>query len=124
MTYFRKRFSIISAIFEALIKPPETVDYPKGALMLPEGFRGALHFDTDQCIGCGLCVRNCPADALHMEKKSRDEYKLIHYPARCAYCGQCEDNCRHVAIYHSNQLVKPTDNPAGLIVVLKEKKEA
>ena len=123
MTRFKKRFSIISAILNAFFRPSETVDYPKGPLSLAEKFRGAIVFDTEKCIGCGLCVRNCPADALHMDKKSRDEYKLIYYPARCAYCGQCEDNCRHGAIYHSNKLVKPTDDPAGLIVVLKDKKE-
>ena len=77
--------------------------------------------DFDKCVGCGLCVRDCPADALQMDKKSREEYKLIYYPARCAYCGQCEDNCRHEAISHSNKLVKPTLNPEGLVVILHEK---
>ncbi len=121
MTEFKKRFSLLSAILDAFFKAPETIDYPFGHLDLAEGFRGAIVFDTDKCTGCGLCVRNCPADALQMDKKSHEEYKLIHYPARCAYCGQCEDNCRHGAIFHSNKLVKPTLNPEGLVVILHEK---
>jgi len=121
VTQFMKRFSLLSAILDAFIKAPETIDYPFGQLDLAEGFRGAIVFDTDKCIGCGLCVLNCPADALQMDKKSREEYKLIHFPARCAYCGQCEDNCRHGAISHSNKLVKPTLNPEGLVVILHEK---
>ena len=121
MTQFKKQFSLLSAILDAFIKPHETVDYPFGHLDLAKGFRGAIVFDTDKCIGCGLCVRDCPADALEMDKKSREEYKLIHYPARCAYCGQCEDNCMHGAISHSNKLVKPTLEPEGSVVILHEK---
>ncbi|MEA3327984.1 MAG: 4Fe-4S binding protein [Chloroflexota bacterium] len=123
MEQLKKRLSLLSAILDAFIQAPETVDYPYGPLELADGFRGAIVFDTEKCIGCGLCVRNCPAEALHFDKKSREEYRLIHYPARCAYCAQCEDDCRHGAIYHSNHLVSPTTNPEGLVVILHEKKK-
>jgi formate hydrogenlyase subunit 6/NADH:ubiquinone oxidoreductase subunit I len=117
----RIRFSLLRAIIDAIIASPDTVDYPFGDINLPEGYRGAIVIDPDKCIGCGLCVRDCPTGALQLEKKSRDEFKLIHYPARCAYCGQCEDSCRHEAIGHSNALVGATSKPRELVVVLKEK---
>lgn len=117
----RKRFSLLHAIIDAVIASPDTVGYPFGELVLPEGYRGAIVIDPDKCIGCGICVRDCPTGALQLEKKSRDEFKLIHYPARCAYCGQCEDSCRHGAIGHSNALVGATTKPRELVVVLKEK---
>jgi formate hydrogenlyase subunit 6/NADH:ubiquinone oxidoreductase subunit I len=79
--------------------------------------------DAEKCTGCGLCVRDCPADGLVLIKESRQEYKLLHYPARCAYCGQCEDSCVRGAISHSNELVEPTDDPEGWIVVLKHQRE-
>jgi NAD(P)H-quinone oxidoreductase subunit I len=117
------RFSLLRAVIDAVLKHPETVDYPFGKLELPQGFRGAIGIEAKKCTGCGLCVRDCPAEALELIKKSREEYKLIHYPARCAYCGQCEDSCRRGAISHSNTLVGSTMNPEGWIVVLNEQEE-
>ena len=123
MAKFKKRFSLFSAIMDAFFAPSETVDYPFSAMELPEGFRGALVVDPEKCSGCGLCVRDCPAEGLELIKKSREEFKLIHYPARCAYCGQCEDSCARGAITHTNQLVPPSRDPSGYVVVLHEKKE-
>ncbi len=123
MGKLKKRFSLFSAIIEAFFSPSETVEYPYCELQLPEGFRGALVVDPDKCTGCGLCVRDCPANGLELIKKSRDEFKLVHHPARCAYCGQCEDSCRRGAISHTNQLVSPVNDPKGYVVVLHEQTE-
>ncbi|HAF49063.1 MAG TPA: 4Fe-4S ferredoxin [Anaerolineaceae bacterium] len=122
MDKIKKRFTLLNAVVEAMIKQPETIKYPFAAMELPEGFRGAIVFDPDKCSGCGLCVRDCPAEALHINKKSREEYTLLHYPARCAYCGQCEDSCRHGAISHSNKLVGATTHKDDWVLVFKDSK--
>ena len=121
MAKLRKRFSLFAAIMDALFTPPETVNYPFSALELPVGFRGALVIDPEKCSGCGLCVRDCPAEGLALIKESREEFRLIHFPARCAYCGQCEDSCVRGAISHSNKLVPPSSDPKGRVVVLHER---
>ncbi len=120
MVKLKKRFSLLTAIIEALLEPPETVGYPYEPLVLPQGFRGAIVIDADKCTGCGLCVRDCPAQGLKLVKKSKDEFKLIHYPSRCAYCGQCSASCRRGAISHSNQLAGATTDLDETVVVLKE----
>lgn len=120
MERYKKRLTLLNAVIEAMINPPETVDYPLGELNLPEVFRGAILFDPEKCTGCGLCVRDCPADALELLKKSREEYKLLYYPARCAYCGQCEDSCRRGAVHFSNEIVGPTTSGKEWVVILKE----
>lgn len=122
MDRIKKRLTILNAVIEAMIKTPETVKYPFGDLTLPEGYRGKIEFDPDKCIGCGLCVRDCPAEALQLNKKSREEYTLLYYPARCAYCGQCEDSCRHGAISHSNKLVGATTHKDDWVLVFKDSK--
>jgi len=118
-----KRNNLFFAILDAVTNRPDTVAYPFGELNLPETFRGAIVIEAEKCTGCGLCVRDCPTGALVLEKESRDEFKLIHYPARCAYCSQCENSCRRGAIRHSNALVGATDRPRELVVVLKNGKK-
>ena len=44
------------------------------------------------CIACGLCVKKCPADAIHLV----DQHAVIDYE-RCLSCGACAEVCpRHV----------------------------
>lgn len=44
------------------------------------------------CIGCGLCVKNCSADAIHIE-----QFHAVIDAARCLSCGACAVVCpRHV----------------------------
>jgi Fe-S-cluster-containing hydrogenase component 2 len=37
---------------------------------------GIAVIDYDRCIGCGLCVITCPADAIILEKKPREKRKV------------------------------------------------
>ncbi|MFW5898316.1 MAG: 4Fe-4S binding protein [Candidatus Saliniplasma sp.] len=57
---------------------------------IPENYRGKLTYDKDSCIGCQLCVRVCPSEALTFDEEKR---KVKHYVARCTFCGQCVNIC-------------------------------
>lgn len=111
------------SLLDALFRGDETVSYPETELELPEGYRGSIQLDAEKCTGCGLCVRDCPTKGLELVKESNSTYTLTYYPARCAYCGQCEQSCHRQAIGHSNQLTGSTTDPDSLIVILKDQAE-
>ncbi len=57
---------------------------------LPPDFRGKLSYDVDACIGCQLCLKVCPAEALVFKSEER---KVKHYVSRCTFCAQCANIC-------------------------------
>ena len=70
---------------------------PRGDGLLQRGCRAKKDEDgallcAYGCIACGLCVKNCPADAIHIE-----QFHAVIDTVRCLSCGACAVVCpRHV----------------------------
>ena len=49
---------------------------------------------TDKCIGCGMCRRNCPTEAI------TGEVKKLHIldQEKCIKCGKCYDVCKFESV--------------------------
>jgi NADH-quinone oxidoreductase subunit F/NADP-reducing hydrogenase subunit HndC len=51
-------------------------------------------FINEKCIGCGACVRQCPANCISGEIKTRH----VIDQTKCLKCGACERTCKFHAI--------------------------
>jgi uncharacterized Fe-S center protein len=52
-----------------------------------------------KCVGCGLCVKWCPAGSLALEEREgRDKPLSVLNPDTCIGCGECVVTCPHEAI--------------------------
>ncbi len=91
-----KIVTMLRDVLRSLLKRPFTEQYPFEHRPSPERLRGKLHFDPEQCTGCCLCVKECPADAIELitlDRKAK-QFVLRYHADRCAFCAQCVQNCR------------------------------
>jgi len=52
-----------------------------------------MEVDSDKCVGCGFCVRDCPVEAVKLKKK-----KAVIDDHWCTRCGVCQRVCEVEAI--------------------------
>ncbi len=93
-----------------LFAKPITLQYPDEKWEMPEAFRGKLHNNIDDCIGCMACSRACPVDCITIETRkppkgldlgqtSGGTKKKLVVPkfeidiSTCLFCGLCVEAC-------------------------------
>ena len=57
-----------------------------------------IRVNTDNCVGCNACVRNCPAPEANITKQLEDgRFVTSVNPEKCITCGECVRTCNHDA---------------------------
>jgi len=54
----------------------------------------------EDCIGCGICVEECPVDAISLENE-----KAYINMEECIRCGKCHENCPQEAVRHDKEKI-------------------
>jgi formate hydrogenlyase subunit 6/NADH:ubiquinone oxidoreductase subunit I len=115
----RRLPALIKDMGSCLFKKPFTEQYPFVKVQAPEGYRGRHTFDPEKCISCGLCERDCPANAIELIEVSGK--RMPHfYLDRCIFCYLCEEGCPRKAITLSTNFEMSTTETKELLVTPKE----
>lgn len=78
-----------------------TVPVPIAKLVYPfyEKVRQTKHFNVDDtCIGCGICARKCPIEAIEIKDK-----KPVWVKDKCVMCLGCLHRCPKFSIQYDNK---------------------
>ncbi|EJO5349258.1 nitroreductase family protein [Clostridium botulinum] len=83
-----------------------------------------IQIDKNLCIGCGLCVGDCPVNNIIIKEK-----KAVIKNQECIKCGHCEGICPKAAVTltgFSEKTMEITEkstlNPGNLLMALKTRR--
>ncbi|MFH1477623.1 MAG: 4Fe-4S binding protein [Verrucomicrobiota bacterium] len=85
-------------VLQSLFRPPATVLYPSVKVPRPDRFRGKIKFTSARCIGCKLCMQDCPTNAITITRVGDKQFQAEFDLDKCIYCAQCVDSCPKKAL--------------------------
>ena len=85
-------------VLKSIFAKPATLLYPFKKDEPPPRFRGKIVFHPQNCIGCKLCMKDCPSNAITITKTADGKFECEIDLAKCIYCAQCVDSCPKKAL--------------------------
>jgi formate hydrogenlyase subunit 6/NADH:ubiquinone oxidoreductase subunit I len=101
----------------SFFKKAATTNYPAGARAMCKDFRGKLKFYPEKCIGCKMCMRDCPSGAINIVKIGDKRFECQIDCSKCIYCAQCVDTCPKDALEATKEFELASLDKATLKIV-------
>ena len=117
----KKPGKMASEVLRHVLKKPATIKYPYEKVQMPPKFRGKLKFSPEKCVGCKLCMRDCPANAIENVKVGEKQFDSIVNLDRCLYCMQCVLSCAKKALDFTDEYELAALDRKSLRVKINEK---
>jgi formate hydrogenlyase subunit 6/NADH:ubiquinone oxidoreductase subunit I len=99
----KKTGKMAGQVLSSVFKKSATTRYPYVRDDVPANFKAKIKFNPEKCIGCKLCIRDCPSNAINIidmgDKKYEAEFRLD----KCIYCSQCVLSCLKGALETTNE---------------------
>ena len=89
---------MVYEVLKSIGRKPATVLYPFVRVEMPPRFRGKIAFTSAKCIGCKMCMRDCPTNAITINKVGEKRFEAVFDNDRCIFCAQCVDTCPKEAL--------------------------
>lgn len=89
---------MLKQVLKSIFNRPATTKYPFVKTPMPDKFRGRIIFHPGLCIGCQICVKDCPSGAIEIKKVGDKKFECATDLGKCIYCAQCVDSCMKKAL--------------------------
>ena len=103
-----------------LFSKPATTLYPAVPREYPERTRGHVNIDIDDCIMCGMCMRNCPPGAIKVDRAA-GTWTIQRFD--CIQCGYCAESCPKKCLHMVPGYTEPQSDKQEQVFI-KQVKEA
>jgi formate hydrogenlyase subunit 6/NADH:ubiquinone oxidoreductase subunit I len=99
----RKPGAMLGEVLSHIFKKPANSNYPFKAAQMPDNFRGKIVSVDAKCIGCKICMKDCPANGITITKVAEKQFEVTIDLDKCIYCAQCVDSCPRKALASSKE---------------------
>jgi Formate hydrogenlyase subunit 6/NADH:ubiquinone oxidoreductase 23 kD subunit (chain I) len=94
----KKTGRMAGQVLSSVFKKPATTRYPYNREDVPKNYRVKIKFYPEKCIGCKLCMRDCPSNAITITDLGEKNYQAEFRLDKCIYCSQCVLSCNKGAL--------------------------